>query len=137
MRNANNGFLYVFEKEITIYKFLGVRKFKRIVPFGDCWISLFNQLFSKRSRLLRSREHAIIWVIFTMVVESLHLLAFIVMMWFAIKHLLDKEFIGGIRILLINLIINLYPIMIQRYNRFRLIRTFKINLDDLRQIEIK
>jgi hypothetical protein len=139
MKNAINRFLlgFVFEKEIAIYKKLGVKRFKKIVPFGDYWILLINKIFSKKIRLLKSKEDAIVWIIFTLGVEFLHLVAFFIMIRFAIKYFLSEEYLRLIKTLGLNLIINVYPIMIQRYNRLRIIKTFNIEIEDLIQFEIK
>jgi len=112
-------FGYIYVNEISVYKILGIRTFKKFVPFGDYWILFFNKIFSKELRLLKSKENAIVWVIFTLAVELLHLIAFFIMIWLAIRHLMNEEYLRLIRTLVLNLIINIYPIMVQRYNRFR------------------
>ena len=139
MENKKNRFVwgYVYEKEIPVYQALGVRVFKKFVPFGDYWILMFNKIFSKEIRLLKSKENAIVWVIFTIAVELLHSVAFFIMIWLAIKHLINEEYLRLLRTLVFNLIINVYPILVQRYNRFRIIKIFNINSEDLRQFEIK
>ena len=85
MKSIKNKLLFgfKFEKESTVYEKLGVRIFKRFVPIGDYWIRLFNIVFSKNFRLLKSKENAIVWVLFTIAVEFLHLVGFVVMTWLA------------------------------------------------------
>lgn len=127
----------VSEKEFLFYKLVGVHHFKKIVPFGDYWILLYNRIFSKKKRLLKSRNDAIIWFVFTLGVEFLHLVGFIVLIGIAINQLINEEYFRLFKNSGLNLIINVYPIMVQRYNRLRLIKGFNINKKDLDNLEIK
>ncbi|HYG40322.1 MAG TPA: hypothetical protein VD908_16955 [Cytophagales bacterium] len=125
-----------FEAEGEFYKKFGVHKFKKIVPFGDYWLSLYNYFFSQQLRLISNQRSAEVWVIFTLSVEILHLLGLIIMLYFMVDSLEQNDYSGFIKTTLINVLINLYPLFVQRYNRLRILKIFKLTLQDLQNVKI-
>jgi hypothetical protein len=116
---------------------LGVHHFKKILPVGDWWIKLFNLLFSKKLRVVKSKQDAITWVIFTLSVESLHLLAFLVILGFTIEDLIHADYQQATKALAINLLVNVYPVFVQRYNRTRLLRIFQLTFRDVKNFKLE
>ncbi|BAX78418.1 glycosyl-4,4'-diaponeurosporenoate acyltransferase CrtO family protein [Labilibaculum antarcticum] len=133
MRNFTKSIVFGFKTEIQteVYERLGVRHFKKIVPFGDFWIRLYNKVFTKQLSVFTSRQNAILWFIFTLVVEFVHCTALIFLLWLTIQSTINAEYYKALKITLINIVINLYPIFVQRYNRIRILRTYKITMTDL------
>ena len=125
-----------FETNYNIYKKIGVKHFKKIVPFGDYWISCYNRLFSKNLKLFKSKENAIIWVIFTLSVEFIHLIGLIIFSCLSLRFYMNQEFEELIISIGTNIVINLYPICVQRFNRIRLIRTYNITFNNIHIIHI-
>lgn len=128
---------FKFEYQSLFYKKIGVPQFKKIVPLGGFWIALYNKLFSSNLRVIRTRESAIIWVIFTLSIEFLHLVGFITISWFTVQFAIQHNNYSLIKSIGINIIVNLYPILVQRYNRIRLLKTFNITLDSLKTFKIE
>ena len=129
-------FGFIFERETDLYERIGVRGFKKIVPLGDFWIMLYNKLFSKRLRIINSKKDAIVWFIFTFSVELLHFIGFIITLWFTIQSVINADYYKVLKLTGINVIVNLYPIIIQRYNRIRILEIFKITLSDLKTFKL-
>ena len=134
-RNLLYGF--TFERKSGFYKKIGVHHFKKILPVGDWWIKLFNLLFSKKLRVVKSKQDAITWVIFTLSVESLHLLAFLVIIGFTIEDLIHADYQQATKALAINLLVNVYPVFVQRYNRTRLLRIFQLTFRDVKNFKLE
>lgn len=131
---------YEFEKHTVFYHRIGVRLFKKIVPTGgDIWIRLINKTRSKKVRLIKNRDDAIMWIIFTLGVECLHGVGFLVMNYFIIHGLINQQWRWVSFLMVLNIFINLYPIFTQRYNRIRIVEMFNITLNDLKiaKIEIR
>jgi len=127
-----------FEKELTFYKRIGVILFKKIVPTGgDFWIKIINKRRKKKFRVIKNREDAIAWTIFTIIVEGLHGLGFLIMNYFIIKVLLNQRWETGMFLIVLNILINIYPIFIQRYNRIRMIQIFGIELKELKNCKVE
>lgn len=125
------------EREFSVYQSLGVHHFKKILPFGDFWIRIFNTVFNKKLKLVNTKQKAIVWFIFTFSVECIHLLGFLILLGFTINAALVVNYESVLEWTFINSIVNIYPMMVQRYNRIRLIRLFKIKSSDLSNFEIK
>ena len=119
------------ERNGQAYKKAGVHQFKKVVPFGDSWFWLYSKLFSKEFRLIKTPQDAGVWVIFTVVVEVLHLMAFLTMFYFIINAMNDKSFLELGVLFVINMLVNFYPILVQRYNRLRILKVYGIAFRDL------
>ena len=110
-----------FELDGRLYELLGVRQFKRFASAGD----FFNDRRRRSDpefRNVRNYSSAIEWEARTRFNELAHLgnLVFSVVMlvWLC----LEGRFTWIVPILFLNLILNVYPIMLQRYNRARIRR---------------
>ncbi len=106
----------VFERSERIYKSLGVRLFKRLVRRGP--LTIFNQ--SLRCSKGMTRSYLPYLEQFMRKAETGHLSAAILMLLFIGYALLRGWFDAVGWMLLFNVIINGYPVMLQRYNRIRL-----------------
>ena len=128
---------FKFERNLNLYKNIWVHQFKKIVPFGDLWIELYDKLFSKHTKIINSKQKAVVWFIFTLSVEFIHALGFVVILVFSISEALDANYYALAKWTIINIVVNVYPILVQRYNRTRLIRAFNITREDIDDFEIK
>ncbi len=129
---------YEFEKHTVFYTRIGVKLFKKIVPTGgDIWIRLINKIFSKKIRLIKKREDAIRWTMFTICIECLHGIVFWVMNYSIIHELIDQEWNWALLLATLNIFINLYPILTQRYNRIIMVKIFNITPDELKDLKIE
>ena len=119
-----------FERSGELYERLGVRRFKRFLPFGYHTNRLVRALGAKGFRVVGDEKSAMAWVLFTVVVEALHSLAFAAFATFMVLDLLGREYGEAAVNLLLNLLVNVYPVMAQRYTRIRLLKAFRLDLED-------
>ena len=64
---ATEGFAW----ERSVYRALGIRYFKKIVPLGDYWVYLIRLVWPG-FKIIANRQSAMVWAIFTICVELLH-----------------------------------------------------------------
>jgi len=126
-----------FEKKSDFYEKIGVTQFKKIVPLGDFWINLYNRFFKKNLHIITSRENAVFWLIFTIAIESLHIIGFITSLYFITEYNLESDYLKILKIILSTIIINIYPIMVQRYNRVRILGIYKITNEEIKNFKIE
>lgn len=125
-----------FERSGELYERLGVRGFKRFLPFGYHANRLVRALGARGFRVVKDERSAMAWVLFTMVAEALHTLAFAAFSAFMVLDLLVGEYGEAAVNLLLNLSVNAYPVMAQRYTRIRLLKAFRLDLGDAGRWEI-
>lgn len=126
-----------FEKQSKFYEIIGVTQFKKIVPLGDFWINLYNRVSKKKLCLITSRENAVVWLIFTIAVECMHIIGFLISLNFIVRYNLESEYMQVLKTVLSTIVINIYPIMVQRYNRVRILKIFKIKNEEIRNFKIE
>ncbi len=130
LRKLFNGF--EFEKDTNLYKKIGVTFFKKVVPtLGDFWIRLYNKYSSKNVRFIKNRKSAIAWTRITIFIESIHILSFWVINYGIVNNLTNQNWTKAFIFIIINILINLYPILTQRYNRIRMVHIFSININEV------
>jgi hypothetical protein len=105
-----------FERTGLVYKRLGIRLFKRLVRRGPLAMFSPTLRFPKDEtvpalRLLENEMRK---------AETGHVLIFVVMLLFVGYALLQGWFDAAVWLLLFDILINGYPIMLQRYNRIKL-----------------
>ncbi len=105
-----------FERTGRVYESLGIRLFKRLVRRGPLSIFSPTLRFPKEKTIstLRHLDSEM------QKAETGHVLIFILMLLFSSYSLLRGWFDGVGWMLAFNIIINGYPIMLQRYNRIKL-----------------
>ncbi len=108
-----------FEQSGRIYEWLGIRRFRRFVPDGDLanrWARRVNPAY----RVIRSRRDAEAFVYRTEQSERGHL----VLLLLGVVSAVYAWRIGwqgwAVYLSAGNLVVNLYPILLQRYTRTRL-----------------
>ena len=119
-----------FERGGSLYEKLGVRRFNRFLPFGYYTNLLVRALLYPGFRIVSDRKSAKVWVLFTVVAEAFHTLAFAVFLAIMASDILGGEYAKAALNVLLNLMVNVYPAMAQRYNRIRLLRAFRLDLRD-------
>jgi len=96
------------------YERLGVKKFKKIVPTGGDYV---NKLF--KFKIIKNKGNLETLINFTKRLEIMHLTLGVVYSILMAKNLIDEEYHNGVITFGMNALINIYPIMLQRYNRIR------------------
>jgi len=106
----------------AIYERLGIRRMNELYFGGRLLNDLVSRLLGRRYRPFHGRDWRQRWFRFTVVVEIGHTLIFAYMMASAAGELVAGDpWSAGVK-LAINVLANGYPVMIQRYNRIRLLR---------------
>ena len=106
-----------------IYELLGVRAYKRWLPtLGDraCQRTGIHAIrsFSRSSSDCRQQLEALErW---TRRYEAVHVLSAVVITGYTVSALRSGSFLNGSLLVALNLAVNIYPFMIQRYNRVRI-----------------
>ena len=110
-----------FERDGRCYRAIGVRQFRKVVPNGD-WMNRARRRQDRGFRLIRSRVDAAEWLPRTEASEKGHL----VLMLAGILSAGYAAYVGwtalAVALTLGNVATNLYPVLLQRYTRTRLIR---------------
>jgi len=113
--------LWNFERDGRFYERLGIRWFKRFAAQGDYW----NQ--RRRSsdpsfRIVKILDSAIEWEARTRSNEFLHLCSLVVGLTIAVWLYFRDEYAWLVAMAFVVIIWDIYPIMLQRYNRARIWR---------------
>lgn len=110
-----------WERSGRLYELLGIRFFKKYLPTSGDWV--MRHIW--RSKMLEDgntetlKQH----VGFTRACEAIHLICGIVMLGLLLDSATSgHKFKFAILALVLNMVGNLYPVMLQRYNRARIHR---------------
>jgi Glycosyl-4,4'-diaponeurosporenoate acyltransferase len=119
-----------FERDGRYYRAAGVRQFRKLVPDGD-WMNQARRREDHRFRVIRSRADAASWRARTEASEKAHL----VLMLMGILSAGYALYVGwtawAVALTAGNVVTNLYPVLLQRYTRTRLIRVTSGRASDL------
>lgn len=115
-----------WEGEGTLYERLGVRWIKELYFGGRYMNALVGLLRRRRYRPFRGPGWPGRWLRFTVGVEIGHSLIFVYMLATAGGRLAAGDWWGAGQALAVNVLVNAYPVLIQRYNRIRLLRVFDL-----------
>ncbi|WP_409079701.1 hypothetical protein [Salibacter sp.] len=125
-------FGFNFERNTRFYEKIGIRTFKYLVPTcGDLWIKLYQRIFKKKVSLTTTRKKAVHFATMTQVYELIHYFGFALLLTINIIVLLQGKINSTIWIFLMNIVVNLYPIILNRYNRIRLSKIYDIKKKEL------
>jgi glycosyl-4,4'-diaponeurosporenoate acyltransferase len=105
-----------------IYEILGVRQFKKFVPFGYYMNSIIRKYVDPHHNLVSGEDCARLWgVYFTKTAEASHVALGILTAIPPITHAFKEgNYNSALLTGAVNLLVNVYPIMLQRYNRTRI-----------------
>jgi len=113
--------VYPFERDGRFYKRLGVTHFKRFASSGDFW-NRKRRHTHPEFKIVKNYASAIDWDERTKFNELAHLFnllfSIIMLVWLYVQG--RHRFI--IPIILLTILLNVYPILLQRYNRARIQR---------------
>jgi hypothetical protein len=114
-----------WEKRGAVYRRLRVDRFRHLLLNGRYFNRLVSVVQRRPYRVITGRQSAGLWVLFTVFVEAGHTAFGGVMAVFMARALARGDFAAAASLLLQNLVINVYPAMVQRYNRSRILRVLK------------
>jgi hypothetical protein len=93
---------------------------------GNYMNALLRKAFPNH-KLIRDESSAKSWEMFTRIYEGVHLLCNAIMIPGIIDRLADGDFKGAAIGGALNTVVNIYPIMLQRYNRARIYKVLDRN----------
>ena len=112
----------------SIYEFLGVRFFKRYLLPDQLFLFLRGKKVVQGGRsAVQVQLRQLEWE--TRRNEVIHLLALLIIVCLVVVRSPQLTVVQLLLIFAINLYVNVYPISVQRYNRFRIMRLLKANYD--------
>lgn len=129
------GFYTVRRWEPNLYERLGIRWFRKVVPVGDWTLRLIRR-YRPGFRVVHDRRSAQTWTIFTLVVETGHLLFGLLMIVLMVVDVVAGHLGEALLTSVVNLGVNVYPVMLQRYTRGRLTRAFRLDLREMPTWEV-
>ena len=110
-----------FERDGRLYRAVGVRLFRKVVPNGD-WMNRFRRQQDREFRLIGSKADAAGWLPKTNASEKSHL-GFMLLGILSAGYAAYVGWTMWVIVLTVgNVATNLYPVLLQRYTRARLIR---------------
>jgi hypothetical protein len=131
MRNLRYFDLWDFERDGRFYEHLGIRWFKRFATKGDYW-NRWRRRSDPSFRIVRDFNSAIEWEARTRFNERVHLcslfVGLVIMAWLYFQN----EYTWLVVVFVAVLIWDIYPIMLQRYNRARIWRIKSLSKDKSR-----
>ena len=108
-----------FERSGRVYEALGVRKFKKFMFNGDYMNALLRKS-NPNHKLIGDKSSIMGWEMFTRIYEGFHVGVGSLMLSGMINRLADSDYKSVAVNAAINAFVNIYPIMLQRYNRARI-----------------
>jgi hypothetical protein len=110
-----------FEQNPKLYEKLGVRTFKKYMPTsGDLVYRLVWKRFGAGDQIEPTLESMKSYEKYTRLYEGIHLTALGIGTATMTEQLLSGQIEGAVFTAAINTLVNVYPILLQRYNRSRL-----------------
>ena len=116
-----------WEANGRVYERLGVRHVSKVLLGGYYTNAAVSRLRGRKHRMIRGKRSAYEWLIFTVVVELGHGIFFLVMLAMSVRYAWTGRWDDVATTTVLNLIVNVVPIMVQRYNRARLLRAFDLD----------
>jgi hypothetical protein len=113
--------LWDFERDGRFYERLGIRWFKRFAAQGDYW-NRRRRISDPSFRIVKNRDSAIEWEARTRFSEFVHLCSLVVGLTIIAWIYSREEYAWLVAIVLVVIVGDIYPIMLQRYNRARIWR---------------
>ena len=108
-----------WEQKGQVYRWLGVRKVRPFVAGGSFW-----QKAGLACRTYWIKDNATGYIKRSIPLEVAHLASFVFLFAVSVFLIMKGDIIGSILIFLLNILLNLYPVLVIRYNRARLWKRF-------------
>jgi hypothetical protein len=111
-----------FEHGGRLYVRLGVRYFKLVAPYGDL-MNRIMRFFRPDFRIIKNPASLQAWLETTRSKEAGHIVHTMMVLPALIFVLARRWYASAATLLLLTVLFDMYPVMLQRYNRFRLKKT--------------
>jgi hypothetical protein len=111
-------------KNTRFYERLGVRVIRRFVQHGD----IANRISRKNKpgyQVITQKSNPAAYLKTIAMYERFHLMCLLFFLFTTVAALLDGRFIIAIMVMISNIIYNFYPILLQQFNRIRILRLTK------------
>jgi hypothetical protein len=117
------------EQNGKIYELLGIKTFVKFTPTEI----LARIQKKKKRRVFKSKKGLIKYFRDTLIGELAHVASLCILLIGSIVFVVKEFYFEAIILCIINVIINLYPIFLMRYNRIRIASVLKKSIPDLYQ----
>lgn len=121
LRNLRFFDLWDFERDGRFYERLGIRWFKRFAAQGDCW-NQRRRRSDQGFRHVKDLNSALEWAARTRFNEMVHLCSLVVGVILMVWLYLRSEYAWLVAVACVVILWDVYPIVLQRYNRARIWR---------------
>lgn len=111
---------YKVEKNGLIYDKLGIKTFLKLTPF-----EIASKIRKKKTTVIKNKKDLKKYYKDTKNGELAHLISFLVILIASILSIFKENYFISIILFFLNILVNLYPIFLMRYNRFRISRILK------------
>ena len=118
-----------WERSGSIYRALGVHKIKEVYFYGRYYNAVVGAIRGRKYRPFQGPRWLHHCFAFTFVAEIGHAAIALFLIGYEADRLARGRVAGCLSTFFANIIVNLYPIMAQRYNRARLIRVIRPKFD--------
>lgn len=115
-----------FEKNGQLYVSLGVRYYKKFAPNGN-YMNRVVRLFKPNYKIIKDAEAMRRWLLVTQSKETGHTIHLVMVIPALVNVLLNGWYQSAASLVVLTVLFDLYPVMLQRYNRFRIQRTLEVN----------
>lgn len=115
-----------WEESGRVYEAVGVRPVKELLFGGRYFNAVVSAIRGRPYHPFRGPGWPRRWLRFTIVVEAGHFLIGIYMLALVFDAFAGGRGLTAARLFVINVLVNVYPVMVQRYNRTRLVRIFRL-----------
>ena len=111
-----------WERDGAVYRASGAHHFRHLLPAGRYYNRLVEFILRRPYRNIKNRHSAGGWVLFTVFAETVHIVFGVVMIVLMIRAIASGRYDAALGILVANMLVNVYPTLVQRYNRQRILR---------------
>lgn len=116
-----------WEADGRVYERLGIRHVSKVLVGGRGTNAVLSRLRGTRHRMIRGKRGAYEWLVFTVVAELGHGFFLLVMLAIAMRQGWSQRWSAAATTMGLNLVINFIPMLVQRYNRGRILRAFGLD----------
>lgn len=111
-----------------LYERLGIQTFKKITPF-----EILGRIQNRKIKTLKKLNTARLkkYSKDTVAGEIAYLFSFVFILSVSLLFVIENLNAFSMMLLLINILVNLYPIFLMRYNRFEISRVLKISVTEM------
>lgn len=112
----------VWEKRGTIYKHLGIDFYRKLLV----WLGW--EKLNKQAKPVKKNNEALTYLLYKTKQDELgHLIIMFIVLGFTVFVAIEYGIVKSLPLLVLNVLLNVYPVLLQRYNRPRIQRALNLS----------